>query len=251
MPLELNGLVKRFGARDAVKTATLTAEDGEFVVLLGPSGCGKSTLLRMIAGLESPDQGVIRLAGVDLTHREARDRDIAMVFQNYALYPHMTIAQNIGYPLKVRKRDPREVTAEVNGVAARLGLTNLLQNLPRQLSGGERQRVALARAIIRRPKAFLMDEPLSNLDARLRVEMRAELKHLQHELRIVTIYVTHDQAEAMTLAHRIAIMRDGKIQQYDTPSKVYHRPANTFVAGFVGSPAMNLIELPEEIVGIR
>ncbi|MGD1096878.1 MAG: ABC transporter ATP-binding protein [Bryobacteraceae bacterium] len=245
MRLELDRITKRGGAREVVCSVSLTAEDGEFVVLLGPSGCGKSTLLRMIAGLESPDQGVIRLAGADLTRREPRDRDIAMVFQNYALYPHMTIARNIGYPLKVRKRDPREISAEVNGVAARLGLTNLLQNRPRQLSGGERQRVALARAIIRRPKAFLMDEPLSNLDARLRVEMRAELKRLQHELRIVTLYVTHDQSEAMTLAHRIAVMRDGCIQQYDTPSNVYHRPANTFVAGFVGSPPMNLIEVPE------
>src|SRR5580693_7501232 len=154
MPLELDHITKRFGAREVVCSVSLTAEDGEFVVLLGPSGCGKSTLLRMIAGLELPDQGAIRLAGVDLTMREARDRDIAMVFQNYALYPHMTIAQNIGYPLKVRKRDPREISAEVNGVASRLGLTNLLQNRPRQLSGGERQRVALARAIIRRPKAF-------------------------------------------------------------------------------------------------
>ena len=167
---------------------------------------------------------------MDITHREARDRDIAMVFQSYALYPHMTIAQNIGYPLRVRKRAPAEIAGEVESVAARLGLADLLKNLPRQLSGGERQRVALARAIIRRPKAFLMDEPLSNLDARLRVEMRAELKHLQHELRIVTLYVTHDQAEAMTLAHRIAVMCDGKIQQYDTPANVYHRPANTFVA---------------------
>jgi len=234
-----------------VSGISFTAEDGEFVVLLGPSGCGKSTLLRMIAGLETPDEGAIRLAGADITHREARDRDIAMVFQSYALYPHMTVAQNIGYPLRVRKRPADEIAREVTSVAGRLGLASLLNNLPRQLSGGERQRVALARAIIRRPKAFLMDEPLSNLDARLRVEMRAELKHLQHELRIITIYVTHDQAEAMTLAHRIAILRDGKIQQYDTPSNVYHRPANTFVASFVGSPSMNLIEAPDAILGIR
>ena len=251
MPLELTGITKKFGAREAVSRISLRAEDGEFVVLLGPSGCGKSTLLRIIAGLETCDEGSIRLAGSDVTHREARDRDIAMVFQSYALYPHMTIAQNIGYPLRVRKRPAAEIGLEVKNVAARLGLTSLLANLPRQLSGGERQRVALARAIIRRPKAFLMDEPLSNLDARLRVEMRAELKHLQHELRIVTIYVTHDQAEAMTLAHRIAVMRDGKIQQYDTPSNVYHRPANTFVAQFVGSPSMNLIEKPDGILGVR
>ncbi len=251
MALELKGITKRFGARVAVNEASLTAEDGEFVVLLGPSGCGKSTLLRMIAGLESPDQGEIFLAGVDIAGREARDRDIAMVFQSYALYPHMTVAQNIGYPLKVRKRPGEEIAREVHSVAGRLGLSNLLANQPRQLSGGERQRVALARAIIRRPKAFLMDEPLSNLDARLRVEMRAELKRLQHDLRIVTIYVTHDQAEAMTLAHRIAVMRDGRIQQYDTPASVYHRPANTFVATFVGSPSMNLIEQLDATLGVR
>ena len=220
-------------------------------MLLGPSGCGKSTLLRMIAGLEKPDEGAIRLAGADVTHKEARDRDIAMVFQSYALYPHMTVAQNIGYPLRVRKLPSPEIARQVESVAARLGLARLLGNYPRQLSGGERQRVALARAIIRRPKAFLMDEPLSNLDARLRVEMRAELKHLQHELGIVTLYVTHDQAEAMTLAHRIAVMRDGKIQQFDTPANVYHRPANTFVAGFVGSPAMNLMEQGDRTLGIR
>lgn len=251
MGLELSGVTKRFGTREAVSGVSLTAADGEFVVLLGPSGCGKSTLLRMIAGLETPDQGVIKLEGRDITQAEARDRDIAMVFQSYALYPHMTIAQNIGYPLRVRKRPPREISAEVENVAARLGLTGLLQNLPRHLSGGERQRVALARAIIRRPKAFLMDEPLSNLDARLRVDMRAELKHLQHELRIVTIYVTHDQAEAMTLAHRIAVMRDGCVQQFDTPSNVYHRPANTFVAAFVGSPSMNLMDQNDRTLGVR
>ena len=251
MPLELDRITKRFGAREAVSGVSLSASDGEFVVLLGPSGCGKSTLLRLIAGLEHPDQGAIQLGGNDITGREARDRDIAMVFQSYALYPHMTIARNIGYPLRVRKRPAAEIQSEVENVAARLGLKPLLANLPRQLSGGERQRVALARAIIRRPKAFLMDEPLSNLDARLRVEMRAELKRLQHELRIVTIYVTHDQAEAMTLAHRIAIMCDGRLQQYDTPANVYHRPANTFVAEFVGSPSMNLIKRPDAILGVR
>jgi multiple sugar transport system ATP-binding protein len=251
MPLEIQHVTKRFGSREAVSDVSLTAADDEFVVLLGPSGCGKSTLLRMIAGLETPDSGSIHLGGRDITRVEARDRDIAMVFQSYALYPHMTIAENIGYPLRVRKRPANEIQIEVSKVAARLGLSSLLNHRPRQLSGGERQRVALARAIIRRPKAFLMDEPLSNLDARLRVEMRAELKHLQHELRTVTIYVTHDQAEAMTLAHRIAVMRDGKILHYDTPANVYHRPANTFVAQFVGSPSMNLIERDDVIIGIR
>ena len=251
MSLELRGIVKRFEGRCVVDHVSLAADEGQFLVLLGPSGCGKTTLLRMIAGLERPDEGSIQLAGADITHREARDRDIAMVFQSYALYPHMTIAENIGYPLRVRKRAKDEIEREVESVAKRLGLAGLLKNQPRHLSGGERQRVALARAIIRRPKAFLMDEPLSNLDARLRVEMRAELKHLQHELKIVTVYVTHDQAEAMTLAHKIAVMRDGKIQQYDTPAKVYHRPANTFVAQFVGSPSMNLIERSDEILGVR
>lgn len=251
MALELDRVTKRFAGREVVSGVSLTAEDGEFVVLLGPSGCGKTTLLRMIAGLETPDEGAIRLGGIEITRNQPRDRDLAMVFQTYALYPHMSVAQNIGYPLRVRKQGAREIAPQVESVAARLGLSKLLSHFPRQLSGGERQRVALARAIIRRPKAFLMDEPLSNLDARLRVEMRAELKHLQHELSIVTVYVTHDQAEAMTLAHRIAVMREGKIQQFDTPANVYHRPANTFVAGFVGSPAMNLIEQPDQIVGIR
>jgi len=251
MPLEIQNITKRFGARAAVNNVSLTADDGEFVVLLGPSGCGKSTLLRMIAGLESPDEGAITLAGRGITNLEARDRDIAMVFQSYALYPHMTIAQNIGYPLRVRKLPTAEIARQVSDVAERLGLTKLLANQPRQLSGGERQRVALARAIVRRPKAFLMDEPLSNLDARLRVEMRAELKRLQHDLKIVTIYVTHDQAEAMTLAHRIAVMCDGAIQQFDTPANVYHRPANTFVAGFVGSPSMNLLKEGDGTIGVR
>jgi multiple sugar transport system ATP-binding protein len=251
MSLELQGIVKRFGGRCVVDHVSLTAGESEFLVLLGPSGCGKTTLLRMIAGLDHPDEGSIRLCGAEITNREARDRDVAMVFQSYALYPHMTIAQNIGYPLRVRKRPVEEIAREVESVAKRLGLAGLLKNQPRHLSGGERQRVALARAIIRRPRAFLMDEPLSNLDARLRVEMRAELKHLQHELRIVTVYVTHDQAEAMTLAHKIAVMRDGRIQQYDTPANVYHRPANTFVAQFVGSPSMNLIESGDEILGVR
>jgi multiple sugar transport system ATP-binding protein len=241
MSLRVENITKRFGVKPALSGVTLDALDGEFVVLLGPSGCGKSTLLRIIAGLEEPDEGTVLLGGRDITRVEPRRRDVAMVFQGYALYPHMTVAQNIGYPLRVRKRPSSEISAEVERVAARLGLAHLLQNLPKQLSGGERQRVALARAIIRHPQAFLMDEPLSNLDSRLRIDMRAELKHLQHELSVVTIYVTHDQVEAMTLASRIAILKDGVLQQFDTPSEVYRHPANLFVAGFVGSPSMNLL----------
>jgi multiple sugar transport system ATP-binding protein len=241
MSLRVENIVKRFGAKQALGGVTLEAGEGEFVVLLGPSGCGKSTLLRIIAGLEEPDQGTVTLRGRDITRLDPPKRDVAMVFQSYALYPHMTVAENIGYPLRVRRRPASEITAEVERIGARLGLAHLLRNQPRQLSGGERQRVALARAIIRRPQAFLMDEPLSNLDSRLRVDMRAELKHLQHELGVVTIYVTHDQVEAMTLASRIAILKDGLLQQYATPSEVYRHPANLFVAGFVGSPSMNLI----------
>jgi multiple sugar transport system ATP-binding protein len=241
MSLRVENITKRFGVKDALRGVTLEAREGEFVVLLGPSGCGKSTLLRIIAGLEEPDAGTVNLGGIDITRVEPRRRDVAMVFQGYALYPHMTVAQNIGFPLRVRRRPASEISAEVERIGARLGLAHLLGNLPKQLSGGERQRVALARAIIRHPHAFLMDEPLSNLDSRLRIDMRAELKHLQHELSVVTIYVTHDQAEAMTLASRIAVLRDGVLQQYDTPSEVYRRPANLFVAGFVGSPSMNLL----------
>src|SRR5580704_5120153 len=241
MSLRVENISKRFGVKDALRGVTLEAREGEFVVLLGPSGCGKSTLLRIIAGLEEPDEGRVLLSGKDITRVEPRRRDVAMVFQGYAIYPHMTVAQNIGYPLRVRKHPSSEISAEVERVGARLGLTHLLKNLPKQLSGGERQRVALARAIIRHPQAFLMDEPLSNLDSRLRIDMRAELKHLQHELSVITIYVTHDQVEAMTLASRIAILKDGLLQQYDTPSEVYRRPANLFVAGFVGSPSMNLL----------
>ncbi|MGH9674477.1 MAG: ABC transporter ATP-binding protein [Bryobacteraceae bacterium] len=251
MSLEIAGVTKRFGAREAVSEVSLAAAPGEFVVLLGPSGCGKSTLLRIVAGLETPDAGSVRLNGADITSREPRERDLAMVFQSYALYPHMTVEENIGYPLRVRQTARAEIGARVSEVAGRLGLGKLLGSLPRQLSGGERQRVALARAIIRRPKAFLMDEPLSNLDARLRVEMRGELKHLQHELSTVTLYVTHDQAEAMTLAHRIAVLDRGKLQQFDTPANVYHRPANVFVAGFLGSPAMNFLPAGRETHGIR
>jgi multiple sugar transport system ATP-binding protein len=249
LELTIDGITKRFGGKVAVDRLSLTAHEGEFVVLLGPSGCGKSTLLRVVAGLEEPDAGSVRMGGRDITRLEPRDRDLAMVFQSYALYPHMTVAGNMAYPLKIRQRPAAEISAEVTRLAARLGLDDLLDRYPRALSGGQRQRVALARAIIRRPKAFLMDEPLSNLDARLRVEMRAELKHLQHELGIVTLYVTHDQAEAMTLASRIAVIDEGKLLQFDTPWNVYHRPANLFVAGFLGSPSMNFLDSAHPLVG--
>jgi multiple sugar transport system ATP-binding protein len=242
LSLAIEAVSKRFGQVVAVDHLTLEAAADEFVVLLGPSGCGKSSLLRMIAGLEIPDSGRIVLSGKDITRLEPRDRDIAMVFQSYALYPHMTVEENIAYPLRVRKTPGVDSKAEVLRTARKLGLDSLLERRPRELSGGQRQRVALARAIVRRPKAFLMDEPLSNLDARLRVETRAELKHLQREIGTVTVYVTHDQAEAMTLAHRVAVMNEGRLHQYDTPANIYHRPADVFVAGFVGSPAMNLIE---------
>lgn len=242
MSVFVDRITKSFGAKNVLDQISLQVLDGEFTVLLGPSGCGKSTLLRVIAGLETADSGSIQIAGRDVTQLEPRDRDVSMVFQSYALYPHMTVAANIGYPLKIRKTPAIEATALIAEVAERLGLTRLLQSYPRQLSGGERQRVALARAMVRRPKLFLMDEPLSNLDAQLRAKMRGELKHLQHELKTATIYVTHDQAEAMTLAHRIAVMSQGRILQYGTPAEIYNRPSNRFVATFVGSPPMNLLE---------
>jgi multiple sugar transport system ATP-binding protein len=239
--VSLRGIEKRWGQVVGVARQSLDVGDGEFMVLLGPSGCGKTTTMRMIAGLEDPTEGEIWIGQRDVTDLLPRDRDIAMVFQNYGLYPHMTVAQNIGYPLKVRGQGRSERDAAVDAVARKVQLQPLLHRRPRELSGGQRQRVALARAIVRRPQVFLMDEPLSNLDAKLRVSMRAEIKHLQHELRITTIYVTHDQIEAMTLAHRVAVMDRGVIQQLDTPEAIYNRPANLFVAGFVGSPAMNLL----------
>ena len=225
-----------------VDELSITINDGEFVVLLGPSGCGKSTTLRMLAGLEEVTSGDIFIGGERLNDVPPQRRDVAMVFQNYALYPHMTVAENIAYPLRIRKLSRAEIASRVEKVAGLLEIGHLLMRRPRDLSGGERQRVALARAIVREPRAYLMDEPLSNLDARLRVQMRGELKRLQHDLGTTTIYVTHDQAEAMTLAHRVAVMRNGKLQQFDTPLNIYNCPANRFVAEFVGSPSMNFIE---------
>jgi multiple sugar transport system ATP-binding protein len=226
----------------AVDDVSLTIGSGEFLVLVGPSGCGKSTLLRMIAGLEEVTAGTISIGDREVTELPPRSRDIAMVFQSYALYPHMTVRQNLGYGLKVRKTPKHEIAERVARAAQLLGLEELLDRKPAALSGGQRQRVAMGRAIVREPKAFLMDEPLSNLDAKLRVSMRAQLAALHGRLATTTIYVTHDQIEAMTLGQRVAVMRDGRIQQVDTPQELYARPANLFVAAFIGSPAMNLVE---------
>jgi multiple sugar transport system ATP-binding protein len=242
MSIEFRNISKHFGGNRVVDNLSLEIDDGEFVVLLGPSGCGKTTTLRMLAGLESVTSGEIYIGGERVNDVPTQHRDLAMVFQSYALYPHMTIAENIGYPLRVRKIEKTERANRVNRVAAMLEIASLLERKPRQLSGGERQRVALARAIVREPRAYLMDEPLSNLDARLRVQMRGELKRLQHQLGTTTIYVTHDQAEAMTLASRVAVMSKGRLQQFDTPMNIYERPANRFVAEFVGSPSMNFID---------
>jgi multiple sugar transport system ATP-binding protein len=242
MDVRFERVTKSFGDSIVVDHLDLAADDAEFVVFLGPSGCGKTTTLRMLAGLEDATSGDIYIGEERVNDILTQKRDIAMVFQNYALYPHMTITQNIAYPLRVRKIQRAEIERRVNRVAEMLEIASLLKRRPRELSGGERQRVALARAIVREPRVYLMDEPLSNLDAKLRVQMRGELKRLQHELGTTTIYVTHDQAEAMTLAHRVAVMRAGKLQQFDTPMNIYNRPANRFVAEFVGSPSMNFIE---------
>ncbi|MDI3517419.1 MAG: multiple sugar transport system ATP-binding protein [Thermotogota bacterium] len=225
----------------AVKDANLTVEDKEFTVLLGPSGCGKTTTLRMIAGLEEITKGTIKIDGKVVNDVEPKDRDIAMVFQNYALYPHMTVYQNMAFGLKLRKFPKDEIDKRVREAARILGIEELLDRKPKQLSGGQRQRVAVGRAIVRNPKVFLFDEPLSNLDAKLRVQMRSELKKLHHRLEATIIYVTHDQIEAMTMADKIVIMRDGVIQQIGGPHEVYNKPANIFVAGFIGSPAMNFV----------
>ncbi len=219
----------------------LTIDDGEFMVLVGPSGCGKTTSLRMVAGLEPVDSGRIVIGDTDVTDTDPKDRDIAMVFQNYALYPHMTVAQNMGFALKVAKTAKSEIRSRVHEAARLLDLEALLDRKPRDLSGGQRQRVAMGRAIVRRPQVFLMDEPLSNLDAKLRVQTRNQIAQLQRRLATTTVYVTHDQVEAMTMGDRVAVLRDGVLQQCAEPRDLYRRPANTFVAGFVGSPAMNLL----------
>jgi multiple sugar transport system ATP-binding protein len=241
--ISIRHLTKRFsGGVTAVDDVSLEIEDGEFMVLVGPSGCGKSTLLRMIAGLEESSDGTIVIGGRDVTDDAPRRRDIAMVFQNYALYPHMTVRQNLGYGLKVRRTGKDDIRRRVDEVAELLGLDELLDRRPAALSGGQRQRVAMGRAIVREPQAFLMDEPLSNLDAKLRVGMRASLAQLHERLRVTTAYVTHDLVEAMTLGERVAVMRDGNLLQVDTPQHLYARPRDLFVAAFIGSPGMNLVE---------
>ncbi|MBC6451754.1 ABC transporter ATP-binding protein, partial [Actinokineospora xionganensis] len=224
----------------AVDQLDLSIEDGEFLVLVGPSGSGKSTALRMLAGLEDVDEGTIRIGDRDVTHVPPKGRDIAMVFQSYALYPHMTVAQNMGFALKLQGLPKSVISEKVAEAAKLLDLQKYLDRKPKALSGGQRQRVAMGRAIVRDPAVFLMDEPLSNLDAKLRVETRANIAALQRRLGTTTIYVTHDQVEAMTMGHRVAVLKDGLLQQCDTPRALYDRPANAFVAGFIGSPAMNL-----------
>ena len=241
--ISLEGVTKVFaGGVVAVSDVTFRVEDGEFLVLVGPSGCGKSTLLRMIAGLEETSAGRVVIGGRDVTDAAPRNRDIAMVFQSYALYPHMTVRQNLGYGLKVRKTPKAEIASRIETVAHVLRLEELLDRRPAALSGGQRQRVAMGRAIVRDPKVFLFDEPLSNLDAKLRVAMRAEIKALHQRLKTTTVYVTHDQVEAMTMADRIAVMNDGGVEQLGEPLELYDRPANLFVAQFIGSPAMNIVE---------
>jgi multiple sugar transport system ATP-binding protein len=241
--IEIKNVSKVFaGDVVALDDVSLRIEEGEFIALVGPSGCGKSTLLRAIAGLEEVTSGEISIAGRDVTDLAPRHRDIAMVFQSYALYPHMTVRQNLGYGLRVRRMPKGEIRMRVDKIAELLGLADLLERKPAQLSGGQRQRVAMGRAIVRQPQAFLMDEPLSNLDAKLRVGMRASLAQLHQQLGVTTVYVTHDQVEAMTLGQRVAVMRDGHILQVDVPQRLYEQPRDLFVAGFIGSPAMNLID---------
>ena len=240
--IQLKSISKRWGSFVGVQNFDLTIADKEFLVLLGPSGCGKTTTMRMIAGLEDVTEGEITIDGRVVNDLDPKDRDVAMVFQSYALYPNLDVYENIRFPLKVRKTDPSTHDARVKRAAEMVELTDFMHRRPAELSGGQRQRVALARAIVREPNVFLMDEPLSNLDAKLRVSTRHQIKNLSHELQVTTIYVTHDQIEAMTLADRVVVMNKGVVQQVGTPTEIYDTPANTFVASFIGSPAMNLLE---------
>lgn len=246
--VKVERVYKRFGATEVVKNVSLDIEDGDFVVLVGPSGCGKSTTLRMIAGLESISDGRLLIGDTVVNDLSPRDRDVAMVFQSYALYPHMTVGENMSFGLKLRKMPKAEITKRVNEAAEILGLTELLDRKPKQMSGGQRQRVAMGRAIVRQPAVFLFDEPLSNLDAKLRVQMRAEIAKLHRRLGTTTIYVTHDQVEAMTLAKHIVVMNGGVVMQVGAPLELYQRPANTFVGGFIGSPSMNFFDVGIKVV---
>ncbi|MER7797403.1 sn-glycerol-3-phosphate ABC transporter ATP-binding protein UgpC [Microbacterium sp. NPDC096154] len=241
--IRLTGIGRTFKSTAAVRDVDLTVDDGDFLVLLGPSGCGKTTLLRMIAGLLQPSTGTIELDGVDITEQPSKKRDLAMVFQSYALYPHLSVRKNLAFPLTIQKLSKAEIARRVQDVADVLEIGHLLDRKPKELSGGQRQRVAVGRALVRAPKAFLMDEPLSNLDAKLRTQTRQELTALHRRLRATFVYVTHDQVEAMTMATRIAVLDGGRIEQLGAPSDVYDRPASVFVAGFVGSPAMNLLDV--------
>ncbi|WP_375452191.1 ABC transporter ATP-binding protein [uncultured Devosia sp.] len=240
--IRLNNIVKRYGVFTGVEKMSLDIEDEEFLVLLGPSGCGKTTTMRMIAGLDTPTEGSIVIGDEIVDDVDARDRDVAMVFQSYALYPNMSVYENIRFPLRMRGVPAKDQDGLIRRAASMVELEHLLERKPGALSGGQRQRAALARAVVRKPQVFLMDEPLSNLDAKLRASMRVQIKHLQRQLKITTIYVTHDQIEAMTLADRIVIMDKGIIQQIGTPDQIYSNPANVFVAGFIGGPPMNLVE---------
>ncbi len=242
--LAISGLTKRFGEVDVLRDVTLDIREGEFLVLVGPSGCGKSTLLRLLAGLEQPTAGRILFNGIDIAHRTPRERNFSLIFQNYALFPHMTVKNNILFGMKIRGEPAAGFPQRLANVVELLELRPLLDRKPSQLSGGQRQRVAMARAIIREPALFLMDEPLSNLDARLRGEVRDGIMALHQKLKISTVYVTHDQIEAMTMADRIAVLHQGRVQQIGTPESLYRRPANLFVAGFIGTPAMNILKLP-------
>jgi multiple sugar transport system ATP-binding protein len=241
--VRLAGITKRFGKAEILKGIDLTVHDGEFFTFVGPSGCGKSTLLHLVAGLETLTGGEIYFDGHLISHLPPRDRDVALVFQSYALYPHMTVYENLAFPLRMKKQTSVEIDRQVRKVVELLGLTSVLSHKPQSLSGGQRQRVALGRAIVRQPKVFLFDEPLSNLDAQLRIEMRSELKKLHQSLKATMIYVTHDQAEAMTLSDRMVVLHQGVIHQCGTPIEIYDRPINLFVAGFMGSPSMNLLSV--------
>ncbi len=240
--VSIDNVFKAYGQVEVIKGVSLNINDGEFITLVGPSGCGKSTLLRMISGLEDISYGEIAINKLVVNNLQPKDRDIAMVFQNYALYPHMTVAENMGFAMKLKKVDKVKIQSAVEEAAEILGLQPLLARYPKQLSGGQRQRVAMGRAIVRKPQVFLFDEPLSNLDAKLRVQMRGEIKQLHQTLGITTVYVTHDQIEAMTLADRIVVMNKGLIEQVGTPRELFDKPANRFVANFIGSPAMNFLE---------